>query len=101
MTPLLMLAAGVLSTWALRVAFVTVVPAGRLSERVQRALDDVAPSVLAAIVAVQLVGGHAGIGVTAVEVGAALATAIVAWRTRNLGLTVIVGVAAYGILGLL
>lgn len=101
MTPLLMLAAGVLITWALRVAFITVVPAGRLPERVQRALDDVAPSVLAAIVAVQLVGGHAGIGVTPVEAGAALATAIVAWRTRNLGLTVVLGVAAYGVLGLL
>lgn len=101
MTAVLMLTTAVLVTWALRVVFITVVPAGRMPTRIQRALDDVAPSVMAAIVALQLVGGHGGIGIPPVEAGAALVGAVVAWRTRNVGLTVIAGVVAYGLLGLL
>lgn len=101
MTALLMLTGGVLITWALRVAFITVVPAGALPARMQRALDDVAPSVMAAIVALQLVGGHGEPAVLPLEAGAALVAGAVAWRTRNLGLTVILGVVAYGLLGLL
>ncbi|HUH07065.1 MAG TPA: AzlD domain-containing protein [Egibacteraceae bacterium] len=101
MSALLVLTAAALVTWALRVAFITVVPAGRMPARVQRALDDVAPSVMAAIVAVQLAGGHAGIGILPVEAGAALIGGAVAWRTSNLGLSVLAGVVAYGLLGLL
>lgn len=101
MTALLMLTAGVLITWGLRVVFITVVPAGRMPRRVQRALDDVAPAVMAAIVAVQLAGGDGGLGVPPIEAGAALVGGAVAWRTGNLGLTVVAGVAAFGLLGLL
>lgn len=101
MTAVLMLTAAVLITWAMRVVFITVVPAGRMPTRIQRALDDVAPSVMAAIVALELAGGHAGSGLPPVEAGGALVGAVVAWRTRNVGLTVIAGVAAYGLLGLL
>lgn len=101
MTAVLMLTAAVVITWALRVAFITVVPAGRLPARVRHALDDVAPSVMAAIVALQLVGGDAGTAIRPVELGAAAVAGVFAWRTGSLGLTVIVGVAAYGIFGLL
>jgi branched-subunit amino acid transport protein len=101
MTAVLMLTAGVMLTWTLRIVFITVVPAGGLPARVRRALDDVAPAVMAAIVAVHLAGSQPGIGIPPVEGGAALLGGAVAWRTRNLGLSVLAGVVAYGLLGLL
>lgn len=100
MTALLMLAGGVLITWMLRVAFITVVPAGRMPARVQRALADVAPSVMAAIVAVQLVGGHSVIHVRVIDLASAGIAAVVAWRTGNVGLTVVAGVVTYGLFSL-
>lgn len=72
-----------------------------MPRRVQRALDDVAPAVMAAIVAVHLAGSQPGIGISAVEAGAALAGGVVAWCTRNLGFSVLAGVVAYGLVGLL
>ena len=101
MTALLMLTVGVFITWTLRIVFITVVPAARMPSRVQLALEDVAPSVMAAIVALHLVGGDAGGAVSPVPAGAALIGGVVSWRTRNLGLTVVAGVVAYGLLRLL
>jgi uncharacterized membrane protein len=50
MTALLIVLGASLATWLLRIGFITVLPAERLPARVQRAFDDVAPAVLAAIV---------------------------------------------------
>jgi branched-subunit amino acid transport protein len=94
----LLLAAAV--SWALRVLFITVVPAARLPAPVRGALDDVAPAVMAAMVVTSLAHGRGPSGLAAAEVAAALLAALVAWRTRNLAWTVVTGVVALGLLRL-
>jgi branched-subunit amino acid transport protein len=86
------------ATWLLRVGFITVVPAERLPARVHRAFDDVAPAVLAAIVVTHVVRADGAGAIPWETLGAVLATAVVAWRIRNLALPVIVGVAVFGLL---
>lgn len=100
MTPvvILLLAAGV--TWLLRVTFITMLPAGRMPARIQAALDDVAPAVLAAIVASHLVRGEGIDGLVSAHPLAALATAVVAWRTQSLATTTVAGVVVFGLLRL-
>jgi branched-subunit amino acid transport protein len=98
--PVLVLALVCVATWILRVALVAIVPAAHLPARVHAALDDVAPAVLAALVISSLAHGR---GVAALEPADLAATAVaaaVAWRTRRLGLTVLVGIAVAALLRL-
>jgi branched-subunit amino acid transport protein len=88
-----------LATWLLRVSFITLVPADRLPERVRLALDDVGPAVMAALLVTYLAQGGVR-GLVLADVVAAAVASIVAWRTRNLSLTVFVGVVAAGLLRL-
>jgi branched-subunit amino acid transport protein len=97
MTALVIVLAASLVTWLLRIGFITVLPAERLPARIQRAFDDVAPAVLAAIVVSHVV--HAG-GPGAIPwptLAAFLAAAAVAWRSTNLALPVVVGVTVFGL----
>jgi branched-subunit amino acid transport protein len=97
MTALVIVLAASLVTWLLRIGFITVLPAERLPARIQHAFDDVAPAVLAAIVVSHVV--HAG-GPGAIPwptLAAVLAAAVVAWRSRNLVLPVVIGVAVFGL----
>jgi branched-subunit amino acid transport protein len=87
-------------TWLLRVALVAIVPAVHLPERIQGALDDVAPAVLAALVVSSLAHGRGVLGLDPAEIVAAAVAAAVAWRTGHLALTVVVGVAAAAVLPL-
>jgi branched-subunit amino acid transport protein len=98
MTALLIVLSASLATWLLRIVFITVLPAERLPARVQRAFDDVAPAVLAAIVVSHLVRAGASGEIPWQTLGAVLAAAAVAWRSRNLALPVVVGVAVFGLL---
>jgi branched-subunit amino acid transport protein len=96
----LIVLAAALGTWVLRVALIGLVPADRLPDRLRRALDDVAPVILAAMVAGTLTaGGSTGASLRGAV--AALVAATVAWRTTHLLATVGVGVTVYGLLGLL
>lgn len=101
MTPVLVLLLAAVATWLLRIAFITLVPAGRLPERVRRSLDDVAPAVMAALVVTHLAHGEGVAGLALADVLAVLVASLVAWRTRQLAATVVAGVLAAGILRVL
>ena len=98
MTPAIVLLLGVAATFVARVLLITIVPAGRLPDRVRHALDDVAPAVTAAIVASHLAHGAGPSGLVHPATLAALAAAVVAWTTRHLAATVAAGVAAAAVL---
>jgi branched-subunit amino acid transport protein len=98
--PVVVLALVCVATWVLRVALVAIVPAAHLPARVQGALDDVAPAVLAALVVSSLAHGRGVLGLAPVEIVAVAAAAAVAWRTGSLALTVLAGVACAALLGL-
>jgi branched-subunit amino acid transport protein len=101
MTLLLIVLTAALGTWFLRVALIGLLPADRLPARFRHALDDVAPVVLAAMVANSLVAGGGVAALPSRGLVAALVAAAVAWRTSNLVATVATGVIAYGLAGLL
>jgi branched-subunit amino acid transport protein len=98
MTPLLIVLAASITTWLLRIGFIAALPAERLPARVQRAFDDVAPAVLAAIVVSHVVRAGGPGEIPWPTLAAVLAAALVAWRSRNLALPVLVGVAVFGLL---
>lgn len=96
--PLVLLAAAV-ATWLLRVAFITMVPARRLPARLRDALGEVAPAVMAALIASHLVRGGVAAAVST-DVVALLVVALVAWRGRSLATTTATGVVAAALLRL-
>lgn len=82
--------------WGFRVVFIVLVPAHRLPSVARRALGHLAPSVLAALVAVETqASARNGDGPTALYVvGSVVVMGLVAWRTRSLLWTIGVGAAA-------
>lgn len=87
-------AAAAAVSWMMRVGFILGVPAGNLPEWMRRSLDHAASAAMAALLATSL--AHSSGGVTSIGWPAMAATVIsgaVAWRTRRLGLTVVVAVA--------
>jgi branched-subunit amino acid transport protein len=101
MSPAVILLLAAAATWALRVAFIAVIPAELLPARIRRGLDDVAPAVAAAIIATHLADGVGLRALPSLDLVAAGVAGAVAWRTRNLGATVVVGVAAVALLHLI
>ena len=93
MPAILALVAIVLLSYALRTCFITLVPASLLPGRVRGALDDVAPAVIAALLATQLHRGQAQGMLQPTDTLALAVAAIVAWRSRNLALTCGLGMA--------
>lgn len=91
------LAAGGVLTWLVRVTFITVVPSSRFPAGVRRAIEGVGPAAMAALIATNL--SHQVVSSGARGAGASLAAAAltgsVAWKTKRLNLTVIVGVTAF------
>lgn len=94
MSAVVLLAAAAI-TWLLRIGFIVIVPAHHLPEQIRRSLDNAALAALAALVGTALAhgGGAAALVRFTPELLAAIAAGIVAWRTRRLGFTVVVGIA--------
>jgi len=88
--------------WLFRIVFIVLVPAHRLPALARRALGYLAPSVLAALVAVetQASATQDGPAIGVYVVGSVVAMAWMAWRTRSLLWTVGVGAAAAVLLDL-
>jgi branched-subunit amino acid transport protein len=102
MTALLsMLALGVVC-WVFRIAFITLVPAERLPARLQAGLEHLAPAVLAAIVAVELVAlvRHAQPVDAFALLAASAVIGLLAHRTRNLSIACALGVGVVLVLDL-
>lgn len=91
-----------LLTWLLRVGFIVILPARRLPNGIRRLLDHAAIAALAALLGTALAGqGGALVLVTPSPVlGAALAGVLVAWRSRRMGLTIVVAIAVLWLLQL-
>ncbi len=82
-------------TYAMRASFLAA--AHRLTEvppGVARVLRQIPPAALAAIILPALVRPHGHLDLLQPRLVAALVAALVAWRTRNVGLTLVVGMAA-------
>jgi len=82
-------------TFAMRASFVAF--AHRLVEvppSVQRVLRQIPPAALASLVLPALVHHDGSFDLWNARVAAGLLATLVAWRTRNVGLTLIVGMAA-------
>jgi branched-subunit amino acid transport protein len=79
--------------WLFRVAFVTLVPAERLPAGLRAGLENLAPAVLAAIVAVEVVSmiGDATSGEALPLLAAVAVTGVVARLTRSLSIVCGVG----------
>jgi len=94
MNPILVLLFGALATYALRLLFITLVPAHLLPQRVRDTLQLVGPAALAALVATdigQAAGRATSIWPTLAAVGVA---GVIAAASKNLGLTIIGGLTA-------
>ncbi|HEX9797583.1 MAG TPA: AzlD domain-containing protein [Anaerolineales bacterium] len=81
---------GLLVTYLTRLSFLALIPADRLPAALQRALRYAPPAVLAAIILPTVASGGPGLA-GAPHWLAAVAAAIVAWRTGNTWLTILVG----------
>jgi branched-subunit amino acid transport protein len=88
--------------WVFRIAFVTLLPAERLPAQVRSSLEHLAPAVLAALVAVELVGlteGASAAHAATLLVGTAV-LGVVGHRTRRLSLVSGLGLVLVVILDL-
>ena len=74
-----------IGTYASRASFILFFAHRTVPPRIERALRNVGPAVLSALVASLVVGGEGWSGLTlSPEVVALTVAAIVAWRTRNM-----------------
>jgi branched-subunit amino acid transport protein len=84
-------------SWVLRVGFLVLIPVRRLPPAVRAGLDDLAPAVLAAIVALGLADllARESSTVGALETLAAGAVvAVIAWKTRSLAAAALLALVA-------
>jgi branched-subunit amino acid transport protein len=88
--------------WVFRIAFVTLLPADRLPARLRASLEHLAPAVLAAIVAVELVGlvRNAPPADAMTLLAASAVIGVVAGLTRNLSIACALGLGLVLILDL-
>lgn len=101
MTALLVLASAGAVSWVLRVLFITLVPARSLPQKLRIALNSAGPAAMAAMLATEFseVRSVENTALAPWVVGAAIA-ALIANRVRNLGVTVVGGTVAYGLVTL-
>jgi branched chain amino acid efflux pump len=90
-----MLAAGLI-TYAYRLSFIQLFSRREVPEFLQRALRLVPPAVLTAIIFPELLmhDGSVNISLNNFRLLAGIIAILVAWRTKNVGLTILVGMAA-------
>ena len=91
MSPILVLLLGALGTYALRLLFITLVPAHLLPQRLRDTLQLVGPAALAALVATDI--GHAAGHAASIwpTLAAVVIAGAIAAVSKNLGLTIIGG----------
>ncbi len=90
-----------LITYASRAGLVVALADRTLSPKVQRALRNVGPAVLSALVVTLLAGSEGIDGVELPEVAAVVVGAAAAWKTRNLIATIVAGMATLWIVAAL
>lgn len=95
MTYLFAIAVVGLGTYATRASFIILLANRDLPPLLQRAVRNVGPAVLAALVASLLVGEEGITGLApSVELASLIAASLVAWKTRNVIAGLVVGMAA-------
>ena len=93
-TELFIVLGAALGTFLLRASMVTLLADVSIPQRVEQALGLVAPAVLAGLVAQTLFLDHGEWRAPGTWHLAALVAAVVAWRTRSFGWTLLAGMAA-------
>ncbi len=87
-------AAAAAVSWVMRVGFILAVPAGRLPEWLRRSLDHAGTAAMAALLVATLTHGSGGLASVSLPMLVATGVSgVVAWRTRRLGLTIVVALA--------
>ena len=99
-TFLAILATGI-GTYFSRSAFILVLANRQIPPNVMLALQYVAPSVLGALIMTMLVGPDGSTAVGAAELAALAAAGVVAWKSRNAIYTLVVGMLAFWLVGVL
>ncbi len=99
---LVMLLGGLL-TFAMRLSFIYLLGRVEVPEVVRRALRFVPPAVLSALILPELLmpAGHLDLSLGNLRWMAGLIAVLVAWRTKSILLTIVIGIAALLILQLL
>lgn len=94
---------GMVATYATRLSFTVLVPQERLPRSFRRGLAYVPPAVLSAIILPGLVrpDGPLDLLLHNHRMLAGLLAALIAWRTRNVWATIIIGMVALWLLSLL
>lgn len=97
MSELLLIAGMSLATMATRIPVLLWFSRRKMPPAILRALRYVPPAVLAAIIApaVLMPDGELAIGLDNAAIIGSLVAIVVSWRTRNLLLTIVVGMAVY------
>jgi branched-subunit amino acid transport protein len=91
---------GTVVTYAIRLSFIAFIPQERVPALFQRGLRYVPPAVLAALITPELLRptGTLDISFDNPRLIAGIFAAIVAWRTRNTWLTILIGMAVLWLL---
>ncbi len=99
---LVMLLGGLL-TFAMRLSFIYLLGRVDVPDAVRRGLRFVPPAVLSALILPELLmpGGHLDVSLANPRWMAGLIAVVVAWRTKSILLTIVIGMAALLILQLL
>lgn len=90
----LVIVGGMLVTYLTRLSFLVLIGRDRMPTLARRALSYAPSSVLAAIIAPQVLLGPNGLSAFNPRVAAALVAALVAWRTKSTWLTMALGMLA-------
>lgn len=100
MNELLLIAGMSIATMATRIPVLLWFSRRKMPDGILRALRYVPPAVLAAIIApaILMPGGQLSLGLDNAAIPAALVAMLISYRTRNLLLTIVVGMAIFLIL---
>ena len=94
---------GLMVTYLIRLSFILLIPLERFPHRLRRGLRFVPPAVLAALITPEFLqpGGVWDISIGNERLLAGLLATLVAWRTKNTWLTILVGMLALWLFTLL
>ncbi|MCB1854912.1 MAG: AzlD domain-containing protein [Halieaceae bacterium] len=101
MTALLAILATGLGTYFSRAVFIIALARRRIPPYLRTAMEYIGPSVMAALVVTMLISPEGNLMPGLPEVAALAVTALVAWRSRNNLLTIVLAMATFWIVGAL